>query len=105
MTGVAEAAIEARAASERTEPVASSRWAQLSGGAGMVLIMLSAPAATIFLSFSNGGYFANSVGLVAIAFCAILVLRTTLAEQPFAGMNRRLTLAAVALAVFGLLQL
>lgn len=105
MTSAVEAASEVRPTSEQSEVGAPSRWAQLSAKAGVGLLVLSAPVATIYLSFNNGGYFPNTVGLVAIAFCAMLVLRTTLAEAPFAGMNRRLTLAAVALAGLGLLQL
>lgn len=72
---------------------------------GVGALIATAPAATIYLSFSNGGYFPNAVGLVAICFCAALVLRTTLADRPFEGYNRVAALAVLALAAFALLQL
>ena len=59
----------------------------------------------MYLSFNNGGYFPDAVGFAAICFCGALVLRTTLADQPFEGYNRLLAAALLAFGLFGLLQL
>jgi hypothetical protein len=72
------------------------------GNAGVIA---SAPLATLYLSFSNGGFFPNAVGVVGLCLCALLVLRTTLAERPFDGCNRRVAVAVVAFSLLALLQL
>jgi O-Antigen ligase len=64
-----------------------------------------APASIAYLSFNQGGYFPDSTGLAAIGFAAALVLRTTLAEHPFAGYNRQLAVLVLALGCFALCQL
>jgi hypothetical protein len=64
-----------------------------------------APASILYLSFSRGGFFPDATGLAAIGFAAALVLRTTLAEYPFAGFNRSLGILLLALALFAVLQL
>jgi hypothetical protein len=72
---------------------------------GVVGLIATAPLATIYLSFSNGGYFPNTVGVAAICFCAALVLRTTLADRPFEGYSRVLGAVVIAFGLFALLQL
>jgi O-Antigen ligase len=39
----------------------------------------------VFLAFSGGGFFPGATGLAALAMCVALVLRITLAREPFAG--------------------
>ncbi len=73
--------------------------------AGLIGLMAVAPASIIYLSFSQGGFFPDSTGLAAIAFSVALVLRTTLAEHPFAGFSRALGVLLLALALFAVLQL
>lgn len=75
------------------------------GGFGAIALIAIAPAATVYLSFSNGGYFPNAVGVTAICLCAAFVLRVTLADRPFEGYNRVAALAIVGLSLFALVQL
>lgn len=72
---------------------------------GVIALIALAPATILYLSFNQGGYFPNSTGLAAIALAAGLVARTTLAEHPFEGYNRRLAVLLLALAAFAALQL
>ncbi|MFL5823483.1 MAG: O-antigen ligase family protein [Solirubrobacteraceae bacterium] len=83
---------------EEQEP--PSRRAALPARLGVIALVGCAPAATVFLAFSNGGYFPNAVGITAICICAALVLRTTLADRPFEGYSR---MSGVVLVAFGLL--
>ena len=73
--------------------------------AGLIALIAVAPVSIVYLSFSQGGFFPDSTGLAAIGFSAALVLRTTLAEHPFAGFNRSLGVLLLALALFAVLQL
>ena len=72
---------------------------------GLIMLIALAPASIVYLSFNQGGFFPDSTGLAAIGFAAALVLRTTLAEHPFAGYNRQLAVLLLALAFFALWQL
>jgi hypothetical protein len=72
---------------------------------GLICLIAVAPLSIVYLSFSQGGFFPDSTGLAAIGLAAALVLRTTLAEHPFAGYNRQLGTLLVALAFFALWQL
>ncbi len=54
----------------------------------------------LYFSFNAGGFFPDAPAFVAIALLALLVLRTTLIDEPFAGFSRPLALAAVALALY-----
>jgi hypothetical protein len=67
---------------------------------GLVLLVMLAPAALIYLSFNAGGYFPNTPGIVAIVFAQALVLRTTLAQRPFEGFDRLLAVPLLALALY-----
>jgi hypothetical protein len=73
--------------------------------AGLVALVLLAPAALIYLSFNAGGYFPNTPAFVAIVFAQALVLRTTLAERPFEGFSRALAVPLGALALYAAWQL
>lgn len=66
-----------------------------------MLLTLGLPAgATLFFSFNAGGYFAGSPALGAVVLGVALVLRITTAQEPFAGFNPVLALAAGALGLF-----
>src|ERR1039457_6466918 len=67
---------------------------------GLIGLTALAPASIVYLSFSQGGFFPDTTGLAAIGFAVALVLRTTLAEYPFAGFNRPLAVLLLALAFF-----
>src|ERR1039458_929789 len=72
---------------------------------GLIGLIALAPASIVYLSFSQGGVFPDSNGFAAIALAVALVLRTTLAEHPFAGFNRSVGVVLLALALFAVLQL
>jgi O-Antigen ligase len=54
-------------------------------------------ALTVYFSFEAGGYFAGSVGFIALLVTQILVVRVLFAERPFAGITRR---HAIVVAIF-----
>ena len=72
---------------------------------GLIALIAVAPVSIVYLSFAQGGFFPDSTGLTAIGLSVALVLRTTLAEHPFAGFNRSLGVLLLALALFAALQL
>ena len=74
---------------------------RISVAAGWLLVL--APGALIVaLGFSAGGFFPGVVALGAIGLGLALVLRLTLAEQPFAGLSVAYVGGAAALALFAL---
>jgi hypothetical protein len=83
-------------------PTAAQSFFNRLGVAGLIA---AAPASILFLSFNDGGFFPDTTGLAAIGLAVLLVLRTTLAEHPFAGYNKQLAVPLLALAFFGLWQL
>jgi O-antigen ligase len=99
-SGTATAPEYADFESEHLAPVGS-----LLDRLGLAVLIALAPASIIYLAFNQGGYFPNTTGLAAIAFAAALVARTTLAERPFEGLNRRLGVLLLAFAAFAALQL
>ena len=60
---------------------------------------------TVYLSFSAGGFFAGEPAIAAVLLVALLILRVTLSEDPFAGFSRPLAAATVGLALLGVWQL
>jgi O-antigen ligase len=52
----------------------------------------------IYFSFNAGGFYPNTTGVAAIVLALLLVVRVTMAEDPFAGFGWPLALAAAALA-------
>src|ERR1035437_9889900 len=102
MTASGTATVPERAEFESETPTATLRFFNR---LGLILLIAGAPASIVYLSFNQGGFFPNSTGLAAIGFAAALVLRTTLAEHPFAGYNRQLAVLLLALAFFALWQL
>ena len=59
-----------------------------------------AAAATAWLGFHAGGFFPGPVAVTALTFAGALVLRLTLARQPFGGWSLGLAVASGALAGF-----
>jgi hypothetical protein len=55
---------------------------------------------TLFFSFNAGGYFAGAPAVAATFLGLLLLLRVTLAEDPFAGFTRALVVVAAALGLF-----
>ena len=68
--------------------------------AGWVALIALAPATLIYLCFNAGGYFPSATGFVAVVLAEALVLRTTLAERPFEGLDRALAIPLVGLALY-----
>jgi O-antigen ligase len=58
-------------------------------------------AATVWLSFNAGGFFAGPLALAAVAALLLLTVRVTSVEVPFAGAGVPLVASAAALALFG----
>jgi O-antigen ligase len=68
--------------------------------------LLSLPAAlTVYFAFNAGGFYPRPPAYVAIVLCVVLLLRVTLARDPFEGLSRPLALASGALASYALLTL
>lgn len=57
-------------------------------------------AVTLYLAFNAGGFFAGAPAVAATVLGIALMLRITLAEEPFAGFGPWLVAAAVALGLF-----
>jgi tetratricopeptide (TPR) repeat protein len=57
-------------------------------------------AATLYLSFNAGGFFAGSPAFVAAVLGMVLALRLMIAERPFAGVGAWLGVAVCGLAMF-----
>lgn len=73
---------------------------RLSPGRAATGLTLALPGAlTAFCAFQAGGYFAGTHGLLAVVLALILVLRVTLADDPFAGASLALGLVAGALSL------
>lgn len=58
------------------------------GKAGSLAIALLPGALIIYFAFEAGGYFAGSVGFIALLLTQVLVVRVLVAERPFAGCSR-----------------
>jgi hypothetical protein len=88
-------------------PVAleSSRLDDLVRRGGIAVLIALAPALVLYLSFNNGGYFPNTVGLACIGAAAALVLRITLADRPFEGYGRGVAVPLIALGLLAGVQL
>jgi O-Antigen ligase len=64
------------------------------------VVLLLPGLLTGYASFRSGGFLAGTPALLAVAVGILLVLRVTLAEEPFAGFNRAITIPAAALGLF-----
>jgi hypothetical protein len=67
---------------------------------GWVALIALAPATLVYLSFNAGGYFPSATGFAALALAGALVLRTTLADRPFEGLDRSLAIPLAGLALY-----
>jgi hypothetical protein len=56
---------------------------------------------TLYLSFSSGGFFADSVAFCALVALVLSVVRCALAEEPLHGLGRAAFVPATALALLG----
>ena len=57
-------------------------------------------ALTVYLAFNSGGYFAGSTAVASLVVIAAVALRMILSDEPLAGLNRSLALAAGALMLY-----
>jgi O-antigen ligase len=65
-----------------------------------VALLLLPGLLTGYASFRSGGFLAGTPALLAVVIGVLLVLRVTLAEDPFAGFNRWITIPAAALGLY-----
>ncbi|MBA3429422.1 MAG: O-antigen ligase family protein [Actinobacteria bacterium] len=66
-------------------------------------VLLALPGAmVVYFAFSAGGFFPDAHAVMALVLLVVLVLRTTLVNDPFAGFGPRLAIAAGALALLTL---
>lgn len=64
-------------------------------------LLLAVPGLlTVYLAFTAGGCFPGATAFAALALIALLILRVTLSQTPFAGFSRPLGVAVVALSLF-----
>jgi len=73
---------------------------QTDGPATGALLLLPG-ALVVYLAFNAGGFFPGATGIAAAALALVLVLRITLARDPFEGYGPRLAIAAGMLGLFG----
>lgn len=62
--------------------------------------MLLPGALTAYLAFNEGGFFVDGTALAALVLAVALLLRVTLAEEPFDGLTVRGSIAIAALALY-----
>src|SRR4051812_4515423 len=65
----------------------------------LVALLLLPGALAVYTAFHGGGYFAGTQGKVAVLLALILLLRFTVAENPFGGASAALAVAGGALAL------
>lgn len=71
-------------------------------GAAIVLLL---GGLTVFLGFSGGGFFPAATALAALVLCGALVLRITLARDPFSGLSAAVGVPLALLVAFAVLTL
>jgi O-Antigen ligase len=102
---VSAQALGITAASQAPASTATAQRREPLEQAGIVAVVLLAPAAVLYLAFNAGGYFPSAPGFVAIVLAQALVLRTTLGERPFEGFSRALAVPLAALTLYAAWQL
>jgi hypothetical protein len=65
----------------------------------LVALLLLPGALAVYTAFHGGGYFAGTQGKLAVLLAVILLLRFTVAENPFGGASAALAVAGGALAL------
>jgi hypothetical protein len=68
---------------------------------GLAGLFLLAPGLLVYVAFDDGGFFPQTVAIATVVVALTLVVRTTSAESPFAGLSPALGVAVSALALFG----
>lgn len=63
---------------------------RLIGAVGTATLFVFAVVTVLYLSFSSGGYYPSAPGFAAVVLVQVLVIRTTLAQRPFEGIDWRL---------------
>jgi len=101
-----EAGVARRRGGERlTRALASVRAARLPSGApakaGRFLLVGAPATLLLYLSFDSGGFFPLTTAVVAIVLGLALVVRVTVAGDPFAGVGVALAVALSALGLLG----
>jgi O-antigen ligase len=71
---------------------------------GAALLLLPA-ALLVYFAFNSGGFYPGPPAYVAVVLGVLLVLRMTIAENPFEGFSRPLVVAAGALSLYAILTL
>jgi hypothetical protein len=71
-------------------------------GIGLGMLLLLPGLLTAYASFRSGGFLAGTPALLAVAVGVLVVLRVTLAQDPFAGFNRAITIPAAALGLYAI---
>jgi O-antigen ligase len=66
----------------------------------MAALLVLPGALVVYLSFRGGGFFAGTPALLAVVIAAVLVIRTTVARDPFGGVGTPGAVACVALGLF-----
>lgn len=87
-------------APEREEFAAGARRALLARGIGVAAVLALPGALTVYLGVNGGGFFAGTTGIVVLVVILAMVLRITLADQPFEGVGAPLAVAIGALGLF-----
>jgi hypothetical protein len=98
-TGLARVTTTSEVPAGRRSPV---RLPRLPGavGIGRGVLLLLPGLMTGYASFRSGGFLAGTPALLVVVVGILLVLRVTLAEEPFAGFNRAITIPAAALGLY-----
>jgi O-antigen ligase len=81
-------------------PPPEARPASRAGQLATIALIALPGLLTVYLSFDSGGFFAGAPGLVAALLGLLMVLRVTLADDPFAGLSRQAGVVLVALGLF-----
>ncbi|MDQ4049264.1 MAG: O-antigen ligase family protein [Actinomycetota bacterium] len=75
-------------------------WPPVAQRIGIGAILMLPGALTVYLSFNGGGFFPATTAVAVLVTIVALLLRVTLAEQPFEGVGPPLAVAGVALGLF-----
>src|SRR3954462_2696373 len=68
----------------------------------MAALLLLPVGLITYLAFNSGGFYPGPTAYVAIILCVALLLRVTLAEDPFGGFSWRYTIATALMSLLAL---